>query len=349
MARNTFNASLGVNLDPSSLNKSTREIKQALGRITGSASEFQKSLDASTARVFAFGATTAVINGVTQSFKALVSTTIEVEKRLLEVKSIFGGTASEFNQFRESIFQTARTTGQSFDVVASAAAEFARQGLSATETAKRLDAALVLTRISGLDSVKSTQALTAAINGFTSAGLTAEQITNKLVAVDTKFAVSAQDLAEGFSRAGSTAEDAGVSFDELLGIITAVQQTTSRGGAVIGNALKSIFTRLSRSSTIEDLQALGVAIDASQTGVQKLQALSNALAEISDPTKASQIKELAGGVYQINIVSAALKDLSENCISFKKFFLGEIFLQTSIFITPILCSSVSFSSSLKLP
>ena len=318
MARNTFNASLGVNLDPSSLNKSTREIKQALGRITGSASEFQKSLDASTARVFAFGATTAVINGVTQSFKALVSTTIEVEKRLLEIKSIFGGTASEFNQFRESIFQTARTTGQSFDVVASAAAEFARQGLSATETAKRLDAALVLTRISGLDSVKSTQALTAAINGFTSAGLTAEQITNKLVAVDTKFAVSAQDLAEGFSRAGSTAEDAGVSFDELLGIITAVQQTTSRGGAVIGNALKSIFTRLSRSSTIEDLQALGVAIDASQTGVQKLQALSNALAQISDPTKASQIKELAGGVYQINIVSAALKDLSNETSIFSQ-------------------------------
>ena len=318
MARNTFNANLGVQLDPSDLLKSTREIKQALGRITGSASEFQKSLDASTARVFAFGATTAVINGVTQSFKALVTTTIEVEKRLIEIKSIFGGTAAEFNNFRESIFQTARSTGQSFDTVASAAAEFARQGLSATETAKRLEAALILTRVSGLDSVKSTQALTAAINGFTSAGLTAEAITNKLIAVDTRFAVSAQDLAEAFSRAGSTAEDAGVSFDELLGIITAVQQTTSRGGSVIGNALKSIFTRLSRSSTIEDLQALGVAIDASQTGVQKLQALSDALAQVSDPTKASQIKELAGGVYQINIVSAALKDLASSSSVFTK-------------------------------
>ena len=130
--------------------------------------------------------------------------------------------------------------------------------------------------------------------------------------VDTAFAVSAKDLAEAFSRAGSTAEDAGVSFDELLGVVTAVQQKTSRGGAVIGNAFKSIFTRLSRGSTIEKLQELGVAIDASQSGIQKLQSLGAALENISDPTIASQIKELAGGVYQINVVSAALKDLTSD-------------------------------------
>ena len=69
-----------------------------------------------------------------------------------------------------------------------------------------------IARISGLGAEQSVKALTAAMNGFTSAGLTAEQVVNKIVAVDTAFAVSAQDLAEGFSRAGSTAEDAGVSF-----------------------------------------------------------------------------------------------------------------------------------------
>ena len=306
----SLNASLNVTLNPQSLNASTKQVKQALGRITGQASEFQKSLDASTARVFAFGATTAVLNGVTQSFKKLVSTTIEVEKRLVEINSIFQATESTFNRFRTAIFQVAKETGQSFATVADGAAELARQGLSAEETAKRLKAGLVLTRISGLDAEKSVKALTAAINGFTSAGLTANQIVNKLVAVDTAFAVSAQDLAEAFSRAGSTAEDAGVSFDQLLGLVTAVEQKTARGGAVIGNAFKSIFTRLSRGTTIEELKELGVAIDATQSGIQKLSALSNALENISDPTVASKIKELAGGVFQINVVSAALKDLS---------------------------------------
>ena len=306
----SFNASLNVSINPQSLNASTRQVSQALGRITGQASEFQKSLDASTARVFAFGATTAVLNGVTQSFKKLVATTIEVEKRLVEINSIFQATEATFNRFRTSIFQVAKDTGQAFGTVAEGAAELARQGLSAEETAKRLKAALVLTRISGLDAEKSVKALTAAINGFASAGLNANQIVNKMVAVDTAFAVSAQDLAEAFSRAGSTAEDAGVSFDQLLGLVTAVEQRTARGGAVIGNAFKSIFTRLSRGTTIEELKELGVQIDATQSGIQKLSALSNALERISDPTVASKIKELAGGVFQINVVSAALKDLS---------------------------------------
>ena len=314
----SFNASLNVSLNTASLNASTKQVKQALGRITGQASEFQKSLDASTARVFAFGATTAVLNGVTQSFKKLVSTTIEVEKRLIEVNSIFQATEASFNKFRNSIFQVAKETGQSFSTVADGAAELARQGLSAEETASRLKSALVLTRISGLDAEKSVKALTAAINGFESAGLKHTEIVNKMVAVDTAFAVSAQDLAEAFSRAGSTAEDAGVSFDQLLGLVTAVEQKTARGGAVIGNAFKSIFTRLARGTTIEDLKELGVQIDATQTGVQKLNALSNAIEGISDPTVVSKIKELAGGVFQINVVSAALKDLSSETGIFKE-------------------------------
>ena len=311
-----ININANLNLNPASINASAKQVQQALGRITGQASEFQKSLDASTARVFAFGATTTVINGITQSFRALVSTTINVEARLKEINSILGAGASEFNKYRNSIFQVAKSTGQSFNTVAEGAAELARQGLGAAESAKRLEAALVLTRISGLGAEQSVKALTAAMNGFTSAGLTAEQVINKIVAVDTAFAVSAQDLADGFARAGSTAEDAGVSFDELLGLITAVEQRTARGGAVIGNAFKSIFTRLSRGSTIEDLQSLGVAIDANQSGVQKLKALSDALEKVSDPTIASQIKELAGGVFQINVVSAALKDIGNDASIF---------------------------------
>lgn len=305
-----ININANLNLNPASINASAKQVQQALGRITGQASEFQKSLDASTARVFAFGATTAVINGVTQSFKALVSTTVNVQARLTEINSILGAGAKEFNQYRNSIFNVAKQTGQSFDTVAGGAAELARQGLGAEESAKRLKAALILTRISGLGAEQSVKALTAAMNGFTSAGLTAEQIVNKIVAVDTAFAVSAQDLADGFSRAGSTAEDAGVKFEELLALITAVEQRTARGGAVIGNAFKSIFTRISRGSTIDQLKELGVAINANQTGIQKLKALSQALENISDPTIASEIKELAGGVFQINVVSSTLKDLS---------------------------------------
>ena len=78
-----------LQLDPTSVTASAKQVSQALGRITGKASEFQKSLDASTARVFAFGATTAILSGVGMAFKKMVASTIEVEKRLVEINSIF--------------------------------------------------------------------------------------------------------------------------------------------------------------------------------------------------------------------------------------------------------------------
>ena len=65
-------------------------------------------------------------------------------------------------------------------------------------------------------------------------------------------AVSERDLIEGIKRSASVANQAGVDFNELVGVITAVQQKTARGGAVIGNSFKTIFTRL---QSFENLSA----------------------------------------------------------------------------------------------
>jgi TP901 family phage tail tape measure protein len=327
-----------VNISQSSLRRAQKSLdslrfgqgnangfNNSLGNISGKASELSKSLDAATARVVAFGATVTIINAVTSSFSNLISATINTEQRFTELKSILNDTkisasenASNFKKLREEVFLAAKATGQSFDVAATAATEFARQGASVEETSKRLTAALILTRTTGLDAAKSVESLTAVMNGYTSASLSASQIVNKFVAVDDDFAVSAKDIAEALSRSGSAANDAGVKIDELIGLVAALQEKTARGGPVIGNALKSIFTRLSRSTTVEQLQNLGLAINESQTGTEKLKALALGLKEISDPGTISKIKELAGGVYQINLVSAALNDIASGNSSFEE-------------------------------
>ena len=115
-----------------------------------------------------------------------------------------------------------------------------------------------LSRLSGLDTVKSTETLTAAINSFNKEGITHEQIVNRMANVDAAFAVSSADLAEAISRAGAVAQSSGVSFNELASIVTAVQQRTARGGSVIGNGFKSIFTRIKRSGVREALEEIGV-------------------------------------------------------------------------------------------
>jgi TP901 family phage tail tape measure protein len=291
--------------------KSIEGLSQPLGRITGKADQFTKSMEAANARVLAFGASVGILSAVTRGFKELVLTTIEVEKSLVSINSILGGSKKELEAFSKTIFDVARNTEQSFAAVSTAALELTRQGLTAVEVQKRLSDSLILSRLSGLGATEAVSGLTAAINSFNKAGLSSGQVLNKLSAAAVSAAVSERDLIEGIKRAGSVANLAGVSFDELVGVITAVQVKTARGGAVIGNSFKTIFTRIQSIDKLETMQNLGVQVTDTSgkvLGATKLiQNLSKVLAELPE-AKRLQIAEGLVGKFQIAPFLAILDD-----------------------------------------
>ena len=294
--------------------KSIEGLSQPLGRITGKADQFTKSMEAANARVLAFGASVGVLSAVTRGFQNLVVTTIEVEKSLASINSILGTSEKQLKDFGKTIFDVAKNTEQSFDTVANAALELSRQGLSAAEVQKRLSDSLILTRLSGLGASEAVAGLTAAINSFNKEGLSSAEVLNKLSAAAVSAAVSERDLIEGIKRSGSVAVQAGVSFDELVGVITAVQKTTARGGAVIGNSFKTIFTRIQSIDKLETMQNLGVQVtDASGQvlGATKLiQNLSKVLGDLPDAKKL-QIAENLVGKFQIAPFLAILEDYNK--------------------------------------
>lgn len=289
----------------------TRKSELALGRITGKADEFTKSLEASNARVIAFGASVAVIEGMRRAFKAMLGTVIDVEQRLNRINALLKNSANSLSNFSDELFKVARNTQQSFALVSDAALELARQGLSTEETLNRLNSAMILSRVSGLDAANAVDGLTAILNGLDRQVLNSTQVINKLIAVETSFAVSSNDLVEALSRSAASAQDANVSFDQLLGLITAIKQRTGLGGATIGQGIKTIFTRLESRGTLDSLRELGVEIDATQGGIEKLIEVTRA-ANAASPVDAAQIRELAAGKFQINKLSAAIADLSGN-------------------------------------
>jgi len=77
---------LKINLGTNS--RSVEALSQPLGRITGKADEFTKSMEAANARVLAFGASVGVLSAITRGFRELVRTTIEVEKSLANINTI---------------------------------------------------------------------------------------------------------------------------------------------------------------------------------------------------------------------------------------------------------------------
>ncbi len=290
-----------------------RALGTGLSKATVKADEFNKSLEASNARVIAFGASAGIIMQVDRALKAMVSSALKVEKAMADVNVVMNVSTRTLEKFGKGMFQVAKNTAQSFDTVAEAATELARQGLGVEKSLQRTSDALILTRLTGMNAADAVKSLTAAVNSFNKAGVTSSQVINKMAKVDQAFAVSSDDLAKAISRVGSSAVAAGVSMDELLAITTAVQQKTARGGAVIGNAFKTIFTRIQRTDVQAKLQAINVATrDMTGAMLPATQILQNLANEFGNLSKAQQanISENVAGVFQVNILKAALSDLS---------------------------------------
>ena len=218
MARNSATIDIGIRVPAAEMRKAEMQLQslfnktqsfnknpivaknftQPLGRITGAANEFNKSLEASNARVIAFGASAGAIFAVQKAMSELVKTTIKVEQQLTNIQVLLNATGKDFERFSNGLFKAAKATGNSFYQVAESAEEFARQGLNVEQSLKRTTAAMTLAKLGGMDVKNATESLTAAINTFGKAAGNSTQIVNKMAQVDAKFAVSSGDLAEGF-------------------------------------------------------------------------------------------------------------------------------------------------------
>ena len=297
-------------LDPRSIQAYSRP----LGKLTGQADEFAKSMEAANARVLAFGASVSVLNGIASVFSNIVTSSMEVEKALKDIQI---NTNEAFNPryTQTKIFQLAKDVGVSFKEASDATLEFSRQGAGLESSLKNARAALVLTATTGLDAKEAVLGLTAAVKSFGEQTVTFDQALNKLAAVDSKFAVSSRDLIEGISRSASVAQEAGVSFDELTSFIAVLQEKTARGGAVIGNALKTIFTRVQTQSNLEGLRNLNIAVDDLATGnalsaTKIIENLALKFRDLDDATRKKIALDIGGG-FQVDKVVALLKDIGD--------------------------------------
>ena len=94
MAQKAMDRGGGLNLK---INE--KGFRQPLGRITGDLKQFDSALAASNARVIAFGASTAVIGGISKAFKDLAKTTVEVAKQFADINRILGMSSKGLEQF----------------------------------------------------------------------------------------------------------------------------------------------------------------------------------------------------------------------------------------------------------
>ena len=172
---------------------------------------------------------------------------IELNKEMIKVQvlQVEGArTTEEIYSLARGYNELAKQMGVSTIEVAKGSVEWMRQGKTIEETTELLKSSVMLGVLGNLDLASSTEYLTSVLNGYQMEASEAVSVVDKLIAVDNVAATSAMELAVALKYVSATAADAGVTFEQLVSYIGTISSVTRQKGEMIGQALKTIFTRM---------------------------------------------------------------------------------------------------------
>lgn len=175
----------------------------------------------------------------------MIGTIHEVDDALTDLQMATSVSDKETQSLMETYSQMGKELKATGVDVAKSNTEWLKQGKSLKEAETLTTDSIILSKVGDLSSEESTKYLTSAMKGFKVEAKDALNIVDQLSAVDMASATDVGGLAEAMSKTAVTAQDAGIEMQRLIGYIATVGETTQADMGSVGNAFKTIFTRMS--------------------------------------------------------------------------------------------------------
>lgn len=175
----------------------------------------------------------------------MISTIHEVDDALTDLQMATSVSDKEAQSLMETYSQMGKELKATGVDVAKSNTEWLKQGKSLKEAETLTTDSIILSKVGDLSSEESTKYLTSAMKGFKVEAKDALNIVDRLSAVDMASATDVGGLAEAMSKTAVTAQDAGIEMQRLIGYIATVGEVTQADMGSVGNAFKTIFTRMS--------------------------------------------------------------------------------------------------------
>ena len=103
---------------------------------------------------------------------------------------------------------------------------------------------MMLSKLGALESADATDFLTSTLNSYKLGAQDAASVVDKLIAVDNVAATSAGELATALKYSAATAQQSGVSLEQLISYIGTVSSVTRVSAETIGQSFKTMFSRM---------------------------------------------------------------------------------------------------------
>lgn len=228
---------------------------------------------------------------------------IDLDSQLITLERVSNGQI-EINKALEDSIRLSEQLGVRIADLNDAMVSFARQGFRGEDLNSMAEVASLMSNVSELGLEESASALTAAIKGFAMEAEQAIDVVDKLNEVDNNYSITTKILSESLMRSAGAASVYGASLESAIGYTTAIGQVTRESGSVIGNSLKSIYSRItSVGSAVSSLDEIGISVKESSGEMRKVDDILTDLAGKWNDLSAEQQQNIGlniAGRYQLS-------------------------------------------------
>ena len=320
------NVNIGVTANTRQLtqtNKQFQNVSKSATTASRSVKRLGTSIGEAARRFSVITVATGSLLALTRSIKNATKEAIDFEREVVRISQVTGKSVGSLRGLTAEVTSLATEFGVSSKEILTAARTLAQAGFAADKAQKALriltqtDLAATFNNIAD-----TTEGAIALLNQFRNEAARTggeivflERALGAINAVSKKFAVESKDLISVVRRTGGVFEAAGGSINELIALFTSVRSTTRETAETIATGFRTIFTRIQRVETIEQLRQFGIELqDLEGRFVGPMEAvkrLSIALGGL-DPKdfRFNLIVEQLGGFRQIGKVIPLIKQFS---------------------------------------
>ena len=251
----------------SQVDQQLEQLNSSFGNAKGSVSDYKSGLEDTSAATDDLNNTTSVlvstiesklVSVLEQAAKAGYDAVKSTEDSMVEIGRVLNTTASETETLRGSLFDLGNEYGRSFEDVSDVALRFAQAGYDMNDTISNTKALLLGMNTAELEASSGTTELIGILNQWQMESSELTTVIDKLNYTADNNAITTQDLADALLKASSMAKTAGMSFDDTVGVLTAMKVASGAAGKEVGNAFKSIAAYIQRPDSLKLFDSMGI-------------------------------------------------------------------------------------------
>lgn len=280
-------------------------------------------------------------SGVTQAIQEIYNNVYKINSSLTQLQVVTSETDSGMAVFFEKATAAAQEFGASVSDMLDSIQVFSRLGYNLEDSLNLSNYATVLSNTAAVTVDEATTGLTAIIKGYDLEVSDAEHVSDVLIDVGQKYAISASELMDAFENGGAALDASGTTFEESAALLAAANAAI-QDSSKIGTAMKTVSARIRGSST--ELEEMGDSAEDCATGISKYRdeimaltningsggvdimadaiageyksiydifvSLSEVWGQLSDATQ-SRIAEILGGKQQFSVISSIIGNISD--------------------------------------